>query len=79
MWSLVDDRLLLELQLARIIPTAFDPHGAIMITIDFTNYDVVYGSSHLAPLKCLAIFKLKSKSTNRIQLDRTSPEFTLDV
>ena len=66
MWSLVHDRLLFELELARIIPTAFDAHGAIMVTVDFTNYDVVYGSGHLAPLKCLTIFKLKSKDTNGI-------------
>lgn len=55
----VYDRLLLELELAGVITAAFYAHGAIMITIDFTNYDIVYGSGHLAPLKCLTILKLK--------------------
>ena len=72
-------RLLFELKLAGIVSAAFDSHGAIMITVNFTDYNVVYGSCHLSPLKCLAIFKLKHKYTNRIQLDGATPKFTLEI
>jgi len=41
MWVSVYNRLLFELQLARIISTSFDAHSAIVITVNFTNYDVV--------------------------------------
>ena len=36
MWISVYDRLFLELELAWVIATALDAHGAIMVTIDFT-------------------------------------------
>ena len=36
-----------------------------------TNYNVVNGTCHLDPLKCVTIFKLKSKnSNNRITLQK---------
>lgn len=53
------DRLLLELELARVIATASDAHGAIVITIDFTKNNIVYGSRNFAPLKSLSILELQ--------------------
>lgn len=59
MWVSVNDRLLLELEFARVIATAPNAHGAIVITINFPKYDIVYGSGDLAPLEGLAIVKLQ--------------------
>ena len=53
------DRLLLELELARVIATAFDAHCAIVITVDFPKNNIVYGSGNFAPLKSLSILKLQ--------------------
>lgn len=79
MWIPVYDGLLLEFELARVSTTASYAHGAIMITIYFTNYDVVYRSSNFAPLKCLTILKLKGKNSHRIKLDRTAPELAFEI
>lgn len=79
MWIPVYYRLLLEFELARVSTTAFYTHGAVMITIDFTNNDVVYRSSDLAPLKCLTIFKLKGKDPYRIKLNGTAPELAFEI
>lgn len=58
MWISIYDRLFLELELAGVLATAFDSHGAIVITVNFSQYDIVNGSSDLAPLKRLPILKL---------------------
>lgn len=79
MWVPVYDRLLLEFEFAGVSTTAFYAHGAIVVTIDFSNYDVIYRSSDLAPLKCLSIFKLKGKSSHRIELDGTTPELAFEI
>lgn len=75
----VYDRLLLEFEFARVSTAASYAHGAIMITIDFTDYDVVYGSSNFAPLKGLTILKLKRKNSHRIKLDGTAPELAFKI
>lgn len=79
MWITVYYRLLFELELARILSSALDAHGTIMITIDLTKDDVVYRSGNLAPFKSFSIFKLKRENANRIKLNRTPPEFALEI
>lgn len=79
MWVPVYDRLLLEFEFAGVSTTAFYAHGAIMVTIDFSNYNVIYRSCDLAPLKCLSIFKLKGKNSHRIKLDRATPELAFEI
>lgn len=69
MWISVYDRLLLELQLARVIATASDAHGAIMITINFSQYNVVNRSGDLTPLEHLTILKLQVEDTHGIKLN----------
>ena len=51
---------LLELELARVIDDAFYAHGTIVITIDFTRDNIVYGHGNFAPLKSISILKLQS-------------------
>jgi hypothetical protein len=75
----VYDGLLLELELARIFSTALDTHGSVVITINFTKYNVVYGSGDLAPLKGLSILKLQGEDTNRIELNRPPPKLPLEI
>lgn len=75
----VYDGLLLEFELAGVVATALYTHGAIMITINFTKNNVVYGSGNLAPLKGLTILKLQGKDTNRIKLNRSPPKLPLEI
>lgn len=79
MWVPVYDGLFLEFEFARVCTTAFYAHGAVVIAVDFTNYDVIYRSGDLAPLKCLPIFKLKSKNPHRIKLNGTTPELAFEI
>ena len=75
----VYDRLLLKFELARVVATALDAHGAIVVAVYFSKYDIVYRSSDLAPLKCFTIFKLQGEGTHRIKLNRTPPELAFEI
>lgn len=75
----VNDRLFLEFKLARIIATAFNAHGAIMVTVDLADYNVINGGGYLAPLKTFPIIKLECKHPYWIELNGPTPKFTLQV
>jgi hypothetical protein len=75
----VYDGLLLELELAGVVSAALDAHCSIVVTINFTKYNVVYGGGDLAPLKGLTVLKLQGEDTNRIELNRPPPKLPLEI
>jgi hypothetical protein len=75
----VYDGLLLELELAGVVSTALDAHCSIVVTINFTKYNVVYGGGDLAPLKGLTVLKLQGEDTNRIKLNRPPPKLPFEI
>lgn len=75
----VNDGLFLEFQFARILAAAFDSHGAIVITINLANDDIVYGCCDFAPLKGLPIFKLEGEYPHGIKLNGSTPKFPFQI
>lgn len=75
----VDDRLLFKFQLTGVFTTALNAHGAIMVTIDLSQYDIVYRGGDFAPLKCFTIFKLQINDTHWIKLYRTPPKLPFEI
>lgn len=75
----VYDGLLLELELARVFATALDAHCSIVVAINFTKYNVVYGGGDLTPLKGLTVLELQGEDTNRIKLNRPPPKLPFEI
>ncbi|MFS7983601.1 hypothetical protein Hanom_Chr11g00976371 [Helianthus anomalus] len=47
MWVPLYDRLLLKLELTGIILVPLDTHGAIVVTVKFTQNKIIYGCCNL--------------------------------
>lgn len=75
----VNDGLLFELELAGVSAAALDAHSAIVITVNLSQYDIVYRSGDLAPLKCFAIIELQGEDTHGIKLYGTSPKLAFEI
>ena len=78
-WIAINYRLFFEFKLAGVLATPIDTHCAIVITINFANYDIVYGGSHFTPLKCFSIIKLEGKNSYRIKLNGPTPELPFQI
>ena len=78
-WIAIYNWLFFKFKLAGVLATSIDAHCAIMVTVNFANYDIVNGSSHFTPLKCFSIIKLEGKNAYWVKLNGSTPELPSQI